>query len=167
MEDCYHFKGTVSWKLICCTLSESSLFKDCLPAFKIIFVKGPVFKLHLIFLHLTNICLWKCWIYIKYWVWRAVYLKIIAFLQGCALGKSMYKQPIWCAGKYTGKIYQFMEHFTWKVLCTSKTTQSIDENQQLSKYAACKTQNLEEILHFLRQMCIKAVNFIFNLLTGT
>ena len=45
----FSFKGIVSRKLTlcCCTLLESSLFKGCPAPLKIIFIKGPVRKLHM------------------------------------------------------------------------------------------------------------------------
>ena len=48
--------------------------------------------------------------------------------------------------------YQFFAHFPLKELCTAKSTPGIDENPQLSKESACRTQYFERILHVQRQM---------------
>jgi len=32
-------------------------------------------------------------------------------------------------------MWQFNEHFTWKVVCMAKSTQAVDENMKLSKCA--------------------------------
>ena len=49
-------------------------------------------------LPLPNICLWKCWISPKYWVWYAVYLEIIAFLQ--IISANTHKNSIFCIPNY-------------------------------------------------------------------
>ena len=51
--------------------------------------------------------------------------------------------------------YKFFAHFTLKVFSTAKSTQALDENQPLSKHAACLiTQYFERTLHFQMQMFI-------------
>jgi len=50
---------------------------------------------------------------------------------------------------------QFFEHFSLKVRCSAKSTQALDENRHLAKYAACQTLYLGKILHFQRQMFVK------------
>jgi len=48
----------------------------------------------------------------------------------------------------------FFAHFTLKVCCTAKSTQSLEENPPLSKHAAYRTQYFERTLNFQRQMFI-------------
>ena len=48
---------------------------------KIIFMKGPVYKLHVSSQCLPHICLWKCWVSPQYRVWGAAYLEKISFFK--------------------------------------------------------------------------------------
>ena len=51
--------------------------------------------------------------------------------------------------------YQFIQNFTLEVHSTAKSMQAFDANQQLSKYAARRTQYFKGIMHFQRQMFVK------------
>ena len=51
--------------------------------------------------------------------------------------------------------YQFIEHFSLKKLCMTKSVQAFDANQHLSKYTARQTQFFEEIQHIQMKILVK------------
>ena len=127
---------TVSWRIVRGPL-------------KIIFVKGPVCKLHLNFsafykhlpLKMLNLSQVLSLAFSNF--------EIITFSQGCTLGKSMYYPPIWCAMHFERQIhvkniisvcptmyFQRVKHqwtHTWKKQCSHLNITQISPCKNLSK----------------------------------
>ena len=61
---------------------------------------------------------------------------------------------VWSAQEEMSR-YQFFALFTLKELCMAKSTQALDANRPLSKYAARQTQFFEEIQHVQREILVK------------